>query len=72
MKVLVTGAGGQLAWELERSKPENHHVYFCSRSDLDICDQKAVSDFIHSNKIEAIINAAAYTCLLYTSDAADD
>lgn len=63
MKVLVTGAGGQLAWELQRSIPEHHQVFFCSRSELNICDEEKVANFVSSNNIEAVINAAAYTAV---------
>lgn len=63
MKVLVTGAGGQLAWELQRSIPEHDHVYFCPRSELDISDEQSVSHFIETNGIQAVINAAAYTAV---------
>ena len=63
MKVLVTGANGQLAWELKRTLPEHHEAIFCSRNDLDISDISSVDDFFSKNQIEGVINAAAYTAV---------
>ncbi|MFT5083739.1 MAG: dTDP-4-dehydrorhamnose reductase [Lentisphaeria bacterium] len=63
MKVLVTGAGGQLAWELERSQPLQHQVKCLSRSQLDICDDKQLESFFSEFKPDAVINAAAYTAV---------
>lgn len=63
MNILITGAGGQLAWELERSVPEHHTCYFLSRSQLDISRADMVDSFFLTHKIDAVINAAAYTAV---------
>ena len=63
MNILVTGAGGQLAWELERSAPSHHTCHFLSRSQLDISHADRVNAFFLTHKIDAVINAAAYTAV---------
>jgi dTDP-4-dehydrorhamnose reductase len=63
MKVLITGKGGQLAWELERLAPETWEVISAGRSELDITNEKLVSAFIAELKPNLVINAAAYTAV---------
>ncbi|MEC8536412.1 MAG: dTDP-4-dehydrorhamnose reductase, partial [Bacteroidota bacterium] len=63
--ILVTGSGGQLGSELRiiALNFPNHNLLFTNRNNLDITDYKAVKNFIKINKINAIINCAAYTAL---------
>jgi len=63
MKILITGAGGQLAWELERSAPPDHQVTCLLRSQLDISDPTAVAQCFAQLRPDAVINAAAYTAV---------
>ena len=63
MNILVTGAGGQLAWELERSVPSHHTCHFLSRSQLDISNTDMVNAYFLEHKVDAVINAAAYTAV---------
>ncbi|MCG6202519.1 dTDP-4-dehydrorhamnose reductase [Psychromonas antarctica] len=63
MKVLITGKGGQLAWELEQLAPEKFEVISVGINELDITNEKLVSDFIAENKPDLVINAAAYTAV---------
>jgi len=61
-KLLVTGAGGQLAREYELSDPMMDWDYiFLSRSDLDISNINAIRDVCKNFNIDAILNLAAYT-----------
>ena len=63
--ILVTGSEGQLGSELRTIAldfPE-YNLFFTNRINLDITDYKAVKHFIESNKINAIINCAAYTAV---------
>jgi len=65
MKILVTGGNGQLGSELQAlagSYPAYSFV-FTDLEDLDITDESAVAEFININKIEAILNCAAYTAV---------
>ena len=62
-KVLITGASGQLGYELQRTAPDSVEVIAASRNDLDISDAAAVNAFIAEHKPVAIINAAAYTAV---------
>ena len=60
-KVLVTGSNGQLGSEIkELSRSVDAEFYF---DDLDITDQDALKSFIQRNKIDIIINCAAYTAV---------
>ena len=63
MKVLITGKGGQLAWELEQLAPETYDVISVGIDELDITNEKLVSDFIAEHKPDLVINAAAYTAV---------
>lgn len=62
MKVLITGAGGQLGRDVERvANAANHDVTALARADLDVTDPIAVIRAVESDVPEAIINCAAYT-----------
>lgn len=63
MKVLVTGSNGQLGSEIRNISNDykQFDFYFTNRDSLNICDYSDVKNFVESNKIEAIINCAAYT-----------
>lgn len=61
MKVLVTGAGGQVASALEQHAPATATVNALSREQLDITDQRAVVRAVEDFRPDAVINAAAYT-----------
>lgn len=61
MKVLVTGASGQLGHALRQSPPAGISITACSREDLDITDSSAVRNRVEAIEPDWIINAAAYT-----------
>lgn len=63
MKILVTGANGQLGRELQTTlEKENPGLTTYTDVDtLDITNAKAVSEFITSNEFTHIINCAAFT-----------
>jgi dTDP-4-dehydrorhamnose reductase len=62
-RILVTAKNGQLGCELARSQPENIEAIFFDSKDLDICDQRNVSERIAHFKPDLVINAAAYTAV---------
>ena len=61
--ILVTGGNGQLGSELREisSNYLDYNFFFTDISDLDITDHKAVKGFVKINKINTILNCAAYT-----------
>lgn len=65
MKVLVTGANGQLGTSIRNSVASssnlNDEYIFTDVDELDITDQQAVDKFVKDNDIKVIINCAAYT-----------
>ncbi|HZF25841.1 MAG TPA: dTDP-4-dehydrorhamnose reductase [Steroidobacteraceae bacterium] len=61
MRVLVTGAAGQLGRALLRSAPPQFQVTGCSRQQLDIADAALIERLFASTLPQAVINAAAYT-----------
>ncbi len=62
MKVLVTGAGGQLGLELaELLSGRGHEVVALTRNELDVADFGAVRGVLEAHAPDLVINAAAYT-----------
>lgn len=62
MRLLVTGAQGQVGRELARLGT-GHELLALGRKELDITDEEAVSAAIREFKPDAVINAAAYTAV---------
>jgi dTDP-4-dehydrorhamnose reductase len=60
--ILLTGAGGQVAWEIER-RAVGLTVKALSRLELDISDNKAVHSIVSAAAPKVLINAAAYTAV---------
>ena len=65
MNILITGANGQLGSEIKdlKNKYSNLTLFFKDLPDLDICNFSQVEKFVIANKINAIINCAAYTAV---------
>jgi len=63
LRVLLTGANGQLGWELQRSRPAHIELHAHGADTLDITDVHAVQDAVQALKPDWIINAAAYTAV---------
>jgi dTDP-4-dehydrorhamnose reductase len=62
--VLVTGANGQLGSEIkEQSSNYAYDFFFTDRTTLDITNEDDIKSFIKTNKIDTIINCAAYTAV---------
>ena len=63
--ILVTGGNGQLGSELREIAPNypNNKFLFTDAKELDITNHTAVKKFIEINKINSIINCAAYTAV---------
>ena len=62
-KVVITGADGQVGWELQQTVPADVEITALGRSDLDITNRSAVTSVIAELHPDLIINAAAYTAV---------
>ena len=65
MKILVTGANGQLGRELRNvleSEIPGQSIY-TDVAELDLTDSKAVDLFFKQNEISHVVNCAAYTAV---------
>ena len=65
MNILVTGSNGQLGSETKdlAANYKNFNFLFTDSSDLDICKSSQLDTFFTENKINAVINCAAYTAV---------
>jgi dTDP-4-dehydrorhamnose reductase len=64
MKLLVTGAKGQLGRALERAAAREGHAFVgCDLPELDITDRGAVLEWVASERPQAVINCAAFTAV---------
>jgi len=65
MKILVTGANGQLGRSMRKiSGDYPHHTFlFTDVPELNITDKRQFGDFARDNAVQAIVNCAAYTAV---------
>lgn len=63
MKVLITGAGGQVGRMLLETRPAEIEAIGCTHADLDIGAREAVGECVQRHRPAVIINAAAYTAV---------
>jgi dTDP-4-dehydrorhamnose reductase len=63
MKVLITGAGGQVGRLLLETRPAGIEAIGCTHADLDIGEHEAVRDCVRRHRPAVIVNAAAYTAV---------
>ena len=59
--VIVTGAEGQVGWELVRALQPVGRVTALARAQLDLADASAIRDLITRLRPTVVCNAAAYT-----------
>ncbi|HHJ14655.1 MAG TPA: dTDP-4-dehydrorhamnose reductase [Gammaproteobacteria bacterium] len=73
MKILVTGAGGQLGRDLlEHLQTGSETVHGATRAELDLCDTVAVQRLLHQMQPDWIINCAAWTAVDDAEDRPQD
>lgn len=63
MRVLVTGAAGQVGMALRATLPKGIDARFVTRADLDIGNVDQVRSYVGTMQPDLIINAAAYTAV---------
>lgn len=63
MKLLITGAGGQLGLALARRLSRQHEVVALTRQQLDIADADACHEWLKAAHPEVLLNCAAYTAV---------
>jgi len=63
MKILITGAGGQLGLTLQHLAPREHEIVPLTSRQLDITNRNAVLETVRKIRPDVIINAAAYTAV---------
>lgn len=64
MKILVTGATGQLGWDVVKElKKRNIECRGVGSKDLEITDKEAVFAYIQAYQPDAVIHCAAYTAV---------
>src|SRR5260370_2930694 len=63
MRLLVTGANGQVGWELDRSLAALGNVIALDRWQCDLSRPERLPKLIRSLKPDVIVNAAAYTAV---------
>lgn len=61
--ILVTGADGQVGWEVQRTLAPLGRVLALRRADVDVTNGAALRDVVRSTKPSIIVNAAAYTAV---------
>ena len=62
-RVLITGANGQLGHEMRNvlNGDDRFEAIFTDVAELDICDAEAVNRAVADNRVDYIVNCAAYT-----------
>lgn len=63
MKVLVTGAAGQLGQALVRAMPADWAVTACTRTEMNLTDPASIRAAIAATRPDLVFNAAAYTAV---------
>jgi dTDP-4-dehydrorhamnose reductase len=63
VRVLVTGAGGQLGADLLRVPAGEHEVVGLTRAELDVTDPAAIEKAVVEVQPDVVVNAAAYTAV---------
>jgi len=63
MKVLLTGAAGQLGQALMASRPKGVELIACTRAELDLANSVACRAAVASQRPDWVLNAGAYTAV---------
>ena len=63
MKILLTGAAGQLGQALIASSPAEVELIACSRAELDLANPEACRAAVQAHRPDWVLNAGAYTAV---------
>ncbi|KPK53106.1 MAG: dTDP-4-dehydrorhamnose reductase [Thiotrichales bacterium SG8_50] len=63
MKILLTGAGGQLGREMHRTVPEAHELIALSSTELNVTDAVQIDRALAIHEPAVVLNAAGYTAV---------
>jgi dTDP-4-dehydrorhamnose reductase len=63
MKILITGANGQLGLALARRLAKEHEVVALNRASLDISNESSCAAAIDAQRPDVVLNCAAYTAV---------
>ncbi len=61
MNIIISGAGGQLGYDLCRKLRTKHEVQPYNSKELDITSATQIKKILTGNKIDVLVNCAAYT-----------
>ncbi len=62
-RILITGATGQIGWQLQRTLAPLGDVTACTRTQLDFTKPESAAQFLRDSKPDIVVNAAAYTAV---------
>lgn len=71
MKILISGAQGQLGRDLTSLLTRTHEVIPCGSKELDISNEEQVADLLSRHRPEVLINCAAFTAVDTCEEAQD-
>ena len=63
LKILLTGAGGQVGWELQRTLAPLGDVVAVDHQQMDLADPQQIRGYVRACKPSLIVNPAAYTAV---------
>ncbi|HVZ59849.1 MAG TPA: dTDP-4-dehydrorhamnose reductase, partial [Terriglobales bacterium] len=63
LRILLTGATGQVGWELRRSLSPLGNIVSPSRAELNLSDSDSIRSSVNAVRPHLIVNAAAYTAV---------
>jgi dTDP-4-dehydrorhamnose reductase len=63
LRILITGATGQIGWQLQRTLAPLGEVIACTRAQLDLADPEAAAKSVQDLAPDIVVNAAAYTAV---------
>ena len=63
LRILITGAVGQVGWELQRSLASLGTITAIDLAELDLTNADAVRKFVRELQPDVLVNPAAYTAV---------